>query len=86
MQEMLGAADEDPYLEDCIPGPQKRRKKQKLLGSHEALEAQRAEWLLAPVETVLKGPALRCILCNGALLLNSSVPCRLISVHIPGKC
>jgi hypothetical protein len=51
-------------------------KRRRLDTDAEGLNAQRAAWLLSEGGAKVKGAALRCMLCQGALLLNSGARLR----------
>jgi hypothetical protein len=67
----LMEASEGGDVDDSGPGS--RRKRRRVYSDTHSLDAQKAEWLLAADGPSVKGAPLRCLLCNGALLLNSSV-------------
>ena len=67
-----GASSSGSELEaEEPPGARKRRR---VYSDSRKLDVQKAAWLLAPEGTVEKGAPLRCLLCNGVLLLNSGAP------------
>ena len=62
--------NDEPGVDDG--GAPQRRKRRRVYSQPHKLDAQKAEWLLAPAGEVAKGAPLRCLICSGTLLLNSS--------------